>query len=282
MFEDKWQALLPYVSIIKVEVPQLDWDNAAGKLQALRQYPVKLLAEKVETEAEFERLKQLDFDLYQGYFFTRPNIVTAKKIPENQIIVLRLLARLNDSDVTIEELDQLIAQDPALSYKILRYINSAAIGLSRKVDSIRQAVIFMGLNRIKAWASLMIISGIEGRSDDLMTNALVRGYMCQSLVATSGSGDPDTALTVGILSILDMLMQRPMDDIRQELPLADDIISALLDKEGHLGNALCCTLAFEQHRWDDCNFASLDIATLNEIYLNSSHEAFRAVMGLND
>ncbi|MGD2117101.1 MAG: HDOD domain-containing protein [Chromatiales bacterium] len=282
VFEDKWQPLLPYVSIIKVEVPQLDWDNAADKLALLRQHPVKLLAEKVETEEEYTRLKQLGFDLYQGYFFTRPNIVSAKKIPENQIIILRLLARLNDPEVTIEELDRLIAQDPALSYKILRYINSAAIGLARKVESIRQAVIFMGLNRIKAWASLMVISGIEGRSSDLMTNALVRGYMCQALVGATGSADPDTALTVGILSILDVLMQRPMADILQELPLAEDIIDALLDKKGNLGDALCCTLAYELHEWDQCGFDNLDTAALNEIYLNSSHEAFRAVMGLDD
>lgn len=280
-FEDKWQPLLPHLTLIKLDLAQLDIDTLSAKIDDLSQYPAKLVAEKVETAEQFEQLKAMDIDFFQGYFFSRPRVIESRTIGENDLVILRLLTRLNDPDVAIEELDELIAQDPALSYKILRYINSAAIGLRRKVDSIRQAVVYLGLKRIKAWVTLLTMSGLQSGNKDALLNAIVRAYMCQALAKKAGI-NPDTAFTVGSLSILDTLMQAPMATILQNLPLTDEITNALLNREGPLGDALNCALAYETLDWQDVQFPGCDEDCLNEAFLNSSHEAFRAVMGLED
>jgi EAL and modified HD-GYP domain-containing signal transduction protein len=281
-FEEKWQPFLTYLAIVKVDIQQVDPDQLEKQLGQLRQYPLKILAEKIETAQEYEKLRAMGFDYFQGYFFSRPKIIESRKIEENELIILRLLTRLNDPDVSIEELDHLIEQDPALSYKILRYINSAAFGLRKKVESIRQAVVLIGLKRIKAWVSLLAISGFQSSNKDALLNAVVRAYMCQALVSRTPSGNPDAAFTVGTLSILDTLMQAPMQTILQNLPISDEIAAALLNKEGVLGEALNCALAYETLDWEGAYFSGCDEDCLNEAFLNSSHEAFRAVMGMED
>ena len=282
VFEEKWTSLLPYLYMIKVDIPQVDLEQYGERIQQLKQYPLKLLAEKVETEEEYLTLRELGFDFFQGYYFSRPKIIESKTIAENELIILQLLTRLSDPEVSIEELDQLIAQDPALSYKILRYINSAAVGLGRKVDSIRQAVIYMGLTRIKAWVSLLAMSGVHADNQDILLNAIVRAFMCQSLANKSQTINPDTAFTVGTLSILDTLMQVPMQTILEKLPVSNEIKSALLGREGKLGEALNCAIAYEMLDWDSAKFTGCDVDFLNEAFANSSHEGFRAVMGLNE
>ena len=282
VFEDKWTPLLPYVTFVKVDIPQVDWNQCADQLKQLRSQPVKVLAEKIETEAEYEMCRELGFDYFQGFYFSRPKIIESRTIEENEVVILRLLARLNDPEVTVEELDHLIEQDPALSYKILRYINSAAVGLRRKVDSIKQAVVYMGIIRIKAWVSLLAMSGVETANKDTLLNAVVRAYMCQALVNKNQSANPDAAFTVGTLSILDTLMQAPMQTILQNLPLSDEVTQALLNREGILGEALNCAISYETLNWEGAHFKGCDEDCLNEAFLNSSHEAFRAVMGMEE
>jgi len=281
-FQDKWEPLLPYISIVKIEVPAVDWEQLDSELSKLKPYACSILAKKIETEKEYEKLKTMSFDYYQGYYFSRPKIIESRKIEENELIILQILARLNEPDVTIEELNHLIEQDPALSYKILRLINSAAFGLQKKVDSIKQAVVYLGLKKIKAWVSLLAISGVHSDQKDILLNAAVRAHMCQTLISRSGAGNPDAAFTVGTLSILDSLMQAPMQTILQNLPLSEEITQALLNKDGPLGEALNCAIAYELLDWEDAQFPGCDVDCLNEAFINSSHEAFRAVMGLEE
>jgi len=282
IFEEKWKPLLPYASIIKIEIPQFDWDNAEKLLHELRKHDVKLLAEKVETAEEHEKLKTLNFDYFQGYYYSHPKILKAKTIPENEIVILRLLSRLNDPGVTIEELNELIEQDLGLSFKILKYINSASVGLSRNVESIKQAVVYLGLNRIKSWTSLLAITGMKGGNKESMTNAMVRGYMCQAMINKCGKSNPDTAFTVGTLSILDEIMQTPIDEILEKLPLSIEVANALSKHEGILGQALTCTLAYEKLEWDKADFPDCDPDQLNKFFIHSTSEAFKAITDIEN
>ena len=278
-FQPQWEELLEHIDYVQIDTENFEIANKP-ELRTLIDTNTALIAANINNAETQEQFEAMGCRYFQGIHFSRPGLIATKTLAENEVIVLQLLASLNDPDVTIESLDKLIQQDPVLSYKILRYINSAAIGLRTKVDSIKQAVVLIGLKRIKAWASVLAISGMKSTNQDLLVNAVVRAFMCQSLATRTSSINPDTAFTVGTLSILDVLMQTPMANVLEQLPLADEISSALLDRDGLLGQALECAIAYEQLDWENAAFEGCDSDCLNEIYLNSSHEGFRAVMGM--
>ncbi len=271
---DKWEPLLPHVAIVKVEVPTLDWDRLEQDLPRLRRHRVQLLAEKIETESEYRHLRELGFDYFQGFFFSHPHVVSGQRLAENRQITLRLLARLNDPEVTIDGLDRLISHDPGLSFKILRYLNSAAIGLPRRIESIHQAVIYLGLNRLRAWASLVVLSDIQGKPEELFITALVRAHCCARLV------NSDAAFTAGLLSALDQIMDLPLPRIIGELSLSPELRQALLMHRGPLGKALSCIYAIERQRWNEVSFPGLEPAEIQELYLNGSERAFQEYAAL--
>jgi len=278
-FEEKWQSLLNKIDFVKIDI-NASKENLSEKLTSLKQFSIKTIAENISTDEQEADCKAMAFDFFQGENFSQPTLLVTRTLSENEIIILQLLASLNDPDVTIDSLDNLIQQDPALSYKMLRYINSAAIGLRQKIDSIKQAVVLLGLKRVKAWATVLAMAGMKTENKDLLVNAVVRAFMCQALVSHSGNANPDSAFTVGTLSILDVMMRTPMANILEQLPLSDEISAALLKHEGELGKALACAIAYEKLDWDNACFPGCDTECLNETYLNSSHEGFRAVMGM--
>ncbi|MCB1856667.1 MAG: HDOD domain-containing protein [Gammaproteobacteria bacterium] len=274
-FEPKWEPVLPHARIVKVEVPTLDWDNLEARVHKLKQHQVLLLAEKVETKSEFTKLRELEFDLFQGYYFSRPQIISGKRLNGNQLFILKLLANLNDTAITPVQLEALIRQDPGLVLNILRYLNSAAIALPRKVESIKQAIVYMGLNRLKAWASLLILSRIDDKPEEMFTTALVRAHMCAGLIGKIDNSLVDQALTTGLLSIMDSLMDCTLAEIIAQIPLADTIREALLERRGILGKALSCALAFENCDWDQAAFQDLTANTIQELYNHATSLAFQ-------
>ncbi len=146
-FEDKWTPLYPYIDIVKIEVPLIDWETVEERMRPLRQYNIKLLAEKVETQDQYNRLFDMGFDYFQGYFFSKPAMVKGKRLEDNRQVAIRLLAALNDPRTTNQGLEQLITQDATLSYRILHHLNSAAMGMPRKVASIGQAIVYLDFAR---------------------------------------------------------------------------------------------------------------------------------------
>jgi EAL and modified HD-GYP domain-containing signal transduction protein len=282
-FEEKWDPLLPHAHIIKVEIPALTPEQLQAGLPKLRQHKLLLLAEKIETEEEFQQCLELGFDLFQGYHFSRPKVVEDKRLEENQMVIMQLVSRLNDPQVEIRDLEHLIAQDASLSYKILRFINSAAVGMPRRVESIHQAVVFMGLTRIRAWASLLVLSRVANKPQDYFTTALVRAHMCQRLLSKSGSNcSAEMGFSVGLLSILDLLMERPLAEIIGELGLSDELNTALLDHAGPAGRALVCTLNYESGNIQPDDRFELDLGELTEIFLNASKTAFAEAQALGE
>ena len=194
--------------------------------------------------------------------------------------VMRLLARINDPEVKIKELTQLIAQDANLSYKVLRYINSAALNLPRKVDSIKQALVYLGLERIRGLATLMALTGVNDKPVELLISALVRAQFCQYLALTDDA-NASSCYTVGLLSILDQLLDMSMPDILNELPLSEKVKDALLHHTGREGEALSCALAYEQHRWDEVSYRGLKSEEICEYYLQSTELAFQVGAAIN-
>ncbi len=269
-FEDRWDTVLPYCSIVKVDLPGLSLEEFVPQIGALKARGLLLLAEKVETHADFELAKSLGFDLFQGYFFAKPQILSTTRLQTNQILLLKMVTRINDPQCGIEELADLVAQDTKLSFKILRFINSAAIGLPRKMESIKQAVMFVGMRRLRAWANLFILAGMNNRVPEILTTCLVRAEFCQSLAKEINSGDPDSGYTVGLFSLLDAILERPMAALVQDLPLSEDMLEALVNRTGTYGNALNYVIALETGIWSgDTGHQQLSNYRLNMLYIEA-------------
>jgi EAL and modified HD-GYP domain-containing signal transduction protein len=273
-FDPVWDPLLPWVKFVKVEVPALSLDQIRDNLPKLRQHDLKLLAEKVETREEYEALREMGFDYFQGFYFSRPELVQGKSLQENQMVVLRLLSELNQPETSIDEIEHLIKQDAGLSYKTLRYINSAAMGMRREITSIGQAVVIMGLNRIRAWTNLMVMARLENRPQDHYLMALVRANLCDKLVRKLNP-DEDAGYTTGLLSTLDLLLSQPLDVILQELSLTDSINKALLSGDDLLGQALLCTRQAEAGDWHQIECPGIERGELYQLYLEASEQAFQ-------
>ncbi len=281
VYHDSLKPLVEAADIIKIDLQALDRETVKKHLAVLRQYPVKLVAEKVETQEDYDFCLDQGFDYFQGYFLCRPRVMRGRKMPANRLATLRLLARLQDPQVEAKELDTLISQDVSLSYKLLRYINSAFFGLPRKVESISQAVVYLGLRTIKTWVSLIVLSGIDDKPLELMTTAMVRAKMCELLAEAVDDHGKDIYFTVGLFSTLDAMMDTPMEDILRSLPLTEEIQQALLNHQGRHGQALACVLAYEHHHWDTVQFEDLEASQIRQAYLQAIQWADQSAQELH-
>ena len=279
VFDPVWDPLLPLVDIVKLEIPALSLEQIRQGLPKLRQHKLKVLAEKIETREEYEALHEMGIELFQGFFFSRPELIGGERLEENHTVVLRLLTALNHPDTGIEEIETLISQDAGLSYKTLRYINSAAMGMPRKVESIGQAVIYMGLRRIRAWVNLLVMAGLKDRPEDHYLMALVRAHLCDRLLQHA-EPENSSGFLIGLFSILDLLLKRPLNEILGELSLAEEINGALLEGSGIAGQALRCTLKVEAGTWHQVDFPGISRQQIYDLYLDASEQAFREKQAL--
>lgn len=269
IYDSKFDPFIEVANYIKIDITTLDNSEIKQHVEKLKTYNLKLLAEKVETYEEFEFLQELDFDFFQGYFFSKPTVVTAKTLEPNQLAVLQLVARVNDPNIEVEELSKLISSDVSLSHKVLKFINSPASGLRTEIDSIQRAVVLLGIATIKNWVTIMALAAGSKKPAELGSTALIRARSCELLAKAKGLSKPDSFFTVGLFSPLDAMMDQPLDVLLNELPLSPETMSALLEQKGILGEALNCTLAMERGDSSRIAFQSLDISELSTIYLQA-------------
>lgn len=266
--------------IVRVDIRDLREDEFEQHVDALSRLSVKVLAEHVSTYEQFELCKKHKFDMFQGYFFCEPR-GRSTPIPVNRLAAIRLLGKLQNPDLSLNELEETISSDLALSYKLLRFANSAFIGMNRAVESINHAAKMVGIDRIRVWASLLMFAKMEDKPRELMIMAIVRAAMCERLAVAADAGPRETFFTVGLLSVLDALMDRPMEEASEQLPLASDIRLALTQWEGSSGEALRCTLAYERGEWDQVHYEDVPPMTIRSHYLDSLGWARRISEGLN-
>ena len=281
VYSPQWDRLMALASIIKIDVNALGREEIAKQVEHCKAFNVKLLAEKVETQEQFDELFELGFDLFQGFFFAKPKVISQERIPQNHMNILRLLAGLQDADATAREIERLVSGDLPLSFKLLRYLNSAYFALPQKVDSIHRAVVYFGLDMLRRWASLLAMANVEGKPPELLKIALVRARMCELLAQRAVLNNAASSFfTVGLFSTLCALLDVPMRDILTKLPLASEINDALTNYEGLLGEALNCALACEQCDWDEVKFSDLGEAEIGELYLESLQWALKTGSGI--
>ena len=265
-FSDEWIPLIELAHIIKIDVMMHAIENVRKQLGHLQGCQAKFLAEKVETQDEYDMLKNEGFDYFQGYFFSKPVVLSAKELSSDNVSLLRLLAELQKPDVEIKDIEKLISHNVTLSYKLFRYINSAAFAVKAEVTSIKQIVVYFGIQRLKDWVSLMALSGNQDKPTELIHTGLVRAKMCELIADETDVDDKDSYFVVGLFSILDALLDQPLDVILKQLPLDESINLALLESEGDLGNALRCSLSCEKCDWEEIKFSNITLVRLSDMY----------------
>jgi len=268
-YREEMHPLAEMANIIKLNTRAFDHPGLAAQVEALRPFKAKLLAEGVETHEDYQRCRDSGFDYYEGYFFCKPQFRVDGPLPSNRLSTLHLLSKLQDPEISFTELERAVGQDIAMSYRILRYLNSPLHALPRKVDSIRHAIALVGTDLIRRWASVIWLESIEEKPRELMVMSMVRAHMCQQLGIAAGARNVDQYFTVGLLSLMDALLDRPMSKVLPELPLVDSVKHALENHTGSMGAALQCVEAYERCDWERAAFANLEEKKIREAYLSS-------------
>ncbi|MDR4519877.1 MAG: HDOD domain-containing protein [Nitrosomonas sp.] len=253
---DEIQRILPVINIVKIDVSKLGKENLASLVSQYKRWPVLLLAEKVETPELAKECLTLGFEMFQGYYFAKPENISGKRADPGKLSLLKLL-QLVMSDSDIEEIDKEFKRQPGLSYNLLRMVNSAASGLPQKINSIKQSIVLLGRKQLQRWIQLLLYTNENSASgDDGMTNALLqtaatRGKLMELIAAVERPHDKthqERAFMVGILSLLDTLLGIEMQQIIDKLSIPEDMSNALLGRSGRLGQELKLIEASETNK----------------------------------
>jgi c-di-GMP-related signal transduction protein len=266
-FTPSAEPLLDLVDVVKLDLLALGRDNLRREVERLKPYGVKLLAEKVERQSDYRYCAHAGCELFQGYFFCQPEIVRGRRVDANRLMLLELLVALHDPAADLHELERMVARDLGLSYRLLRYINSAFFGLRQQVRSIGQAVALLGLESLKHWAALTIFASIDDKPAELTVTALVRARFCELAGdrhrATASRGE---LFTLGLFSVIDALMNTPIDQLLEKIPFPADMRAALISHDGEKGQLLECITAVEAGDFDG---AEAMVPNAGELYLAS-------------
>ncbi len=260
------EPLLDLVDFVKLDLIDLGREGLAEMVARLQPYGVTLVGEKLETQEDYAYCADAGCQLFQGYFFCKPEIMRSKRIDANRVAVLELLALLHDPAVEIVELQRKISLDVGLSFRLLRYINSAFFGLRQPVRSISQAVTLLGLEHLKQWASLTVFTSIDGKPAELTITALVHGRFCELAGQNHLDANGNEMFTLGLFSVIDALLDTPMKELLAKLPLASDMREALVDHKGRKGAMLECLNALENGDFDK---AEGILPTAGELYVSA-------------
>ncbi len=248
----EYQPLIDLADIIKVDFLLTKGIERMQVVQRSGKEHIKYLAEKIENNEEFQESVGYGYSYFQGFFFCRPVILSGKDVPSYKLNLMQLMRELNQPYMNVNKVESVIMRDVALSYKLLRFINSAAFGIPREIRSIRHALNLLGLLELKKWMSLIVLSQLgSDKPEELMISSIVRARFCELVAEQTRNKDRtnDFFLT-GLFSFMDTFLNRPMQEILAELPIAADIKDALLGGSNPLRQALDLIINYEQGDWD--------------------------------
>lgn len=246
------EKLLPHVKFVKVDVLTTKTMERARLAVRLKALGIRLIAEKVETQEMADAVLGQGYTLLQGYHFCRPTTFNAPALKACRIAHMRLFAALSQDNLSLDKLEDLIKHDVSLSYKVLRSVNSAAYGIHREVTSVRQALVLLGLDYIRKWASVWALAGLnDGGTTETVSVALLRARCCEMLDAAAGADDNGQgSFLLGLCSLLDVIVGRPMADVLEEMPLSSTTRAALLGDENRDRAMLDAVIAYERGEWE--------------------------------
>lgn len=280
VYSDATEPLLEMASIVKVDVLGRPIDEIREVARQLKPSGVRLLAERVETASVRDECTKLGFDLFQGYLFSKPETMSKTDVAAGQLATMRLLNLLADPNTSDRQLDSAFQSDLALSYKLLRIVNAASMG-GRGISSIPHAVRLVGRETLHRWLSVILVASLGRLGDvshEVAFTAITRARMCELLATTAqGPRAGGPAFIVGLLSLLDVLLEVPMDKILASIELSDEVRGALLKRGGPFGTPLQLVEEYEKANWDNARNLAIDSDVPDEmlpnLYIDALHWA---------
>lgn len=281
VLNDRTRALVPLADFVKFDVLALGVDGLKAAIESVRRPGLRILAEKVETYEAFQNAVEAGCELFQGYFFARPQTMRGRRVPSNRVALLRVVAQLQDRHASLEEIENMIRSDVGLSYRLVRYVNSVSIGMRAKIESLRHAIMILGLERVRVCVWVLLLASNDDKPDELITTSLIRARYCQLLADFRGL-DPQKGFLVGLLSSIDAFLDRDMEAIVREMGLNEEVSQALLTREGGLGEVLAAAIACEQADWESLERSTVRVNPLRETYLEALNWSARMQTSLSE
>ncbi|MEF1302801.1 EAL domain-containing protein, partial [Vibrio owensii] len=250
---DEWRRFLPYVHIVKLDIMAMGLKNACDlvKKHIKKRTKYHFLAERVETEDEFEATKEAGFKFFQGYFFSKPEVMQTKYVSPEQVLALKLFREVCVPDPDFDRIENIITQDVTLSYKLLRFVNTQSTTLEVTITSFRQALIYLGQEKLKMFVSLVVASYISSKKPrELYNLSLQRAQFCEAMSRYQPlSHLNEQGFMVGLLSILDAMLDLSVESLVGQLPLSPSVQQALLHRQGEYGALLAIEECYERADW---------------------------------
>ncbi|MEG3692390.1 EAL and HDOD domain-containing protein [Vibrio coralliirubri] len=257
----EWERFLKYTHIVKLDIMQMGLDEACDLVKAHQGKKFSFLAERVETEQEFQQAKDAGFKFFQGYFFSKPEIIKTKYISPEQVIAMELFQEVCKPDVDFQRVESIVAKDVALSYKLLRFVNTMSPRLEVTISSFRQALVYLGQEKLKMFVSLAVASYVSDKKPkELYGLSLQRAQFCQRMSRYQAfEGHTEQAFMIGLFSLLDALLDLSLENLVEQLPLCKSIKVALLRREGPYGTLLALEESFEHADWQQIDEHCADL-----------------------
>ncbi len=250
IYKPEMKPLLALARIVKFDFRASSIEEIKEAIKELAAYRVKLLAEKIETHEEFQQALNMGFEYFQGYFFSKPEILKSRDISPSKITLLSIMSEANRKDFRITELEKFVSRDLSVNYKLMRYINSAYFGMFKKVNSVKQTIVLLGVKEIRRFISLIAMAQlVSGKPDELIRASLIRARLCENLGKEVIGKNGSELFTLGLFSFIDAILDDEMGKIMEKLPLSDNIKKALTGEGGELADYLALVSCYETGDW---------------------------------
>ena len=252
VFRPEYELLLPFTNFVKVDFLATRGPQRADLAHRFGPRGITMLAEKVESHEEFQAGMEAGYELFQGYFFCRPEMVSGKDIPASKFNLLRLMQEINRPELDFDRLEELIKSEVTLSVRLLRYLRSAGFGWRHDITTIGQALRVLGERPARKWASLVVMTLIgQDKPAELITSTLVRAQLCEQLGAEGALPEHQADLfLVGLLSTLDAMLDQPMETVLGQMSVSTAVKEALLQGGSRLSDTLQLAISYDRADWD--------------------------------
>lgn len=251
-FNPKWSALFPYIQVVKVEAEAQTTERLAEIMPQLKSAGVKVVVERIETVAQFQHYLDLGVDYFQGFFFTRPEMIQKRQLPASKINLLQLMAISCQTDFDMTEVNRVLERDASLAYKLLRFINNPANYHRQKIASLLHALNYMGQIEVKKFIALLALANLgDDKPQELLRLSLTRARLCELVSRARGDHqNPPKGFLIGLFSLLDAILDLPINVVISKTPIDDEIQVGLIEQHGHLADYVAVCRTLEQADWD--------------------------------